>query len=67
MQYLKNIRVNYAFTFIKNFAVTQGIWMFFLATRGMSLLQIGLLEGIFHVTSLLMETPTGIVVDLWGT
>jgi len=66
MQYQKNIRVNYAFTFIKNFAVTQGIWMLFLAARGMSLLQIGLLEGIFHVTSLLMETPTGVVADLWG-
>ncbi len=66
MNYQKNIRVNYAFTFIKNFAVTQGIWMLYLAAHGMTLLQIGLLEGIFHVTSLLMETPTGVVADLWG-
>ena len=66
MKYQKNIRVNYAFTFIKNFGVTQGIWMLFLAARGMTLLQIGLLEGIFHVTSLLMETPTGAVADLFG-
>ena len=31
-----------------------------------SLLQLGLLEGIFHLTSFLMEVPTGAVADIWG-
>ena len=66
MQYNKNIKVNYAFTFIRNFSVTQGIWMLYLAAQGMSLLEIGLLEGIFHITSLIMETPTGVVADIFG-
>jgi MFS family permease len=40
--------------------------MIYLASRGFSLLQLGILEGIFHVTSFLMEVPTGAVADLWG-
>ncbi len=66
MKYIKNIKVNYAFTFIRNFSVTQGIWMLYLASRGLSLLEIGLLEGIFHTASLIMETPTGAVADIFG-
>ena len=31
-----------------------------------SLLQLGMLEGIFHLTSFLMEVPTGAVADIWG-
>jgi MFS family permease len=40
--------------------------MIFLSIKGFSLVQIGLLEGIYHVTGFLMEVPTGIVADLWG-
>ncbi len=40
--------------------------MIYLASRGFSLLQLGILEGTFHVTSFLMEVPTGAVADLWG-
>ncbi len=66
MNYYKNIIVNYVFTFVKNIDMTNGIWMLYLASKGLSLFEIGLLEGIFHVTSLLMETPTGAVADLFG-
>ncbi len=40
--------------------------MIYLAGKGMSLMQLGLLESIFHVTSFLMEIPTGVVADLFG-
>lgn len=49
-----------------SFDLTQGFWMIFLATKGMSLVQLGILEGVFHVTSLLMETPTGAIADIFG-
>lgn len=49
-----------------SFDLTRGFWMIFLATKGMSLVQLGILEGAFHVTSLLMETPTGAIADLFG-
>ncbi|MGE5495591.1 MAG: MFS transporter [Burkholderiales bacterium] len=66
MNYYKNIAVNYVFTFFKSIDVTNGIWMLYLASKGLSLFEIGLLEGIFHVTSLVMETPTGAVADIFG-
>ncbi len=40
--------------------------MIYLAAKGMSLTQLGLLEGIFHVTGLLMEIPTGALADILG-
>ena len=40
--------------------------MLYLAFRGMTLFQIGLIESVFHVTSLLMEVPTGIIADRFG-
>ena len=61
-----NIKINYVFTFAKNMNLTQGIWMLYLASRGLSLFEIGTLEAIFHVTSFLMETPTGALADLFG-
>src|SRR6056297_360482 len=62
----KNVYKNYIFTFINNFNVTSGIWMLFLASRGLSLFQIGIMESIFHITSFTMEIPTGMVADLYG-
>lgn len=63
---IKNIKVNYIFLLAKFLGSTQGIWMIYLASKGYSLFQIGLLEGIFHVTSFIMETPTGAIADLFG-
>ncbi|KYH34038.1 major facilitator superfamily protein [Clostridium tepidiprofundi DSM 19306] len=62
----KNIVKNYVFIFFSRLDLTQGIWMIYLATKGMSLLQLGILEGVFHVTSLLMEVPTGVIADIYG-
>lgn len=66
MTYYKNIVVNYVFTFFKSIDVTNGIWMLYLASKGLSLFEIGLLEGIFHLTSFVMETPTGAIADIFG-
>ena len=66
MKLKNNIIKNYIYVFASSAAVTDAIWMLFLAYRGMSLLQIGILESIFHINSLLMELPTGIVADRFG-
>ncbi len=47
-------------------SITRGFWMIYLASKGMSLVQLGILEGMFHVTSFVMETPTGAIADLFG-
>lgn len=61
-----NIKRNYPFTLIQNIDLTRGIWMIYLASKGMSLTQLGILETIFHITSFCMEVPTGAVADLYG-
>lgn len=61
-----NIRKNYLFILTKSLDLTRGIWMIYLAIKGMSLYQLGLLEGVFHVTSFMMEVPTGLVADIYG-
>jgi len=62
----KNINKNYIYTLFQNIDLTRGIWMIYLAGKGMSLTQLGLLETIFHITSFLMEVPTGAVADIFG-
>lgn len=61
-----NIVKNYIFIFLSRLDLTQGIWMIYLSTKGMSLTKLGVLEGIFHLVSFSMEVPTGVVADLWG-
>lgn len=62
----RNIRKNYLFTFLQNMDFTRGIWMLFLASNGMSLTQLGLLETIYHLASFSMEVPTGVIADVFG-
>lgn len=62
----KNIKRNYIFIVLQNMDLTRGIWMLYLASKGMSLTQLGLLETIFHITSFSMEVPTGAVADIFG-
>ena len=66
MEYKKNIRLDYIHTFLRNLNFTHGIWLLFLAFKGFSLFQIGIFETVFHVTSLTMEVPTGMIADLFG-
>lgn len=41
-------------------------WVAILAARGYSLAQIGLAETVFHITSILLEIPSGVFADLFG-
>lgn len=66
MRYTRNIGLAYAFSFSLSLSFTHGLWMIYLADKGFSLMQLGLLEAIFHSTSFLMEVPTGSVADIWG-
>lgn len=66
MQLKKNIKREYIYTLFQNIDLTRGIWMIYLAGKGMNLTQLGLLETIFHITSFFMEVPTGAVADIFG-
>ncbi|HYE82302.1 MAG TPA: MFS transporter [Clostridia bacterium] len=66
IQLKKNIKRNYIYTLLQNIDLTRGIWMIYLAGKGMSLTQLGLLETVFHITSFFMEVPTGAIADIFG-
>jgi len=66
LKYKKNITLEYLHTFLRNVNLSNGIWLLFLAFKGFSLFQIGMVETVFHLTSLTMEVPTGIIADLYG-
>jgi len=44
----------------------SAIWVLYLAFRGMSLIEIGILESIYHITGLILEIPSGAIADLYG-
>lgn len=62
----KNIKNDYLYRFLSSFDITSAIWVLYLGYKGMNLAEIGLLEGIFHVTGFLSEIPTGVLADLFG-
>lgn len=64
--YKENINRNYLFEFFVSLNFTQIIWMTYFAYKGLTLVEIGLAESIFHMSSLMMEIPTGAIADLYG-
>ena len=66
MQKIKNqIMKLYLSSVTGNLSLT-GAWVAILAARGYSLAQIGLAETVFHITSILLEIPSGVFADLFG-
>jgi len=64
--YRRNIILEYFHMFFRNTNFTHGIWAAFLIIRGYSLIDVGVFEMIFHITSLTMEVPTGVIGDIYG-
>ncbi len=67
MKYKKNIKLDYLHTLVRNINFTQGFWLLFLlVVKDFSLFEVGILEMVFHLTSLTMEVPTGVIADVFG-
>jgi len=62
----RNIPLDYISIFIERLNMQSLIWVLYLAYCGMNLGQIGILEGIYHVTSMIFEIPSGAIADLLG-
>ena len=60
--YKRNISLLAGLEFTSYFGITS-FWILFFIQNGLSLLKIGLLESIFHGTSLLCEIPSGMLAD----
>ena len=66
-RYARNIPIYYLFQFATGFLIWVPVWIIFLQDeRGLSLTQVGLMEGVFWISMMLFEVPTGAVADRWG-
>ncbi|MCM1499063.1 MAG: MFS transporter [Clostridium sp.] len=61
----KQISGLYASSILGNLSLT-GAWVAILAARGYSLAEIGFVETVFHITSLVFEIPSGVLADAFG-
>lgn len=61
----KQISRLYLSSVLGNLSLT-GAWVAILAARGYSLVEIGIAETVFHITSLLFEIPSGVLADVFG-
>lgn len=55
----------YTSSVLGNLSLT-GAWVAILAARGYSLVEIGIAETVFHITSLIFEIPSGVFADVFG-
>lgn len=55
----------YSSSILGNLSLT-GAWVAILAARGYSLIEIGIAETVFHITSLIFEIPSGVLADVFG-
>lgn len=61
----KQLSKLYATSILGNLSLT-GAWVAILASRGYSLVEIGIAETIFHMVSLVFEIPSGVLADVFG-
>lgn len=62
MKIKKQLWRAYAYSFLAYCGITQ-LWVIYLSQLGLSLVQVGLCESIFHVASFLCEVPSGVLAD----
>ncbi len=61
----KQLSKIYASSVLGNLSLT-GAWVAILASRGYSLVEIGIAETVFHIVSLIFEIPSGVLADVFG-
>ncbi|MCY3922025.1 MAG: MFS transporter [Chloroflexi bacterium] len=65
--YARNIPLYYLFQFVRGFHFWLPIWFIFLQSQhGLSYVQIGLMEVLFGIATILAEIPTGAIADRFG-
>lgn len=62
----KQINRLYMVTTVGYFQIAGASWVALLALRGFSIIEIGILESIFHIVSFCFEIPSGVVSDVFG-
>ncbi|MGE5530268.1 MAG: MFS transporter [Patescibacteria group bacterium] len=58
--------LGYVYMFLFSFRFSDAFWVIYLRSRGLSFAMVGVLETVFHLSSLLGEVPTGWIADHFG-
>lgn len=61
----RNLTLSYGYAACAFFGINT-LWVIFLQQQGLSLVEIGLCESVFHLTSFLSEVPSGVIADRFG-
>src|SRR5438128_9421306 len=64
--YRGNIWRLFAVQALLGFILWVPVWVIFLQGKGLSLTQVGLLEGVAWTITAFLEVPTGAIADRWG-
>lgn len=64
--YKKQLRKLYALNFLGNISIAGAAWVLLLVSCGYSIIEVGLLETVFHLVSLTAEIPSGVFADVFG-
>ena len=62
----KQIHKLYALNFLGNISIAGAAWVLLLVSCGYSVIEVGLLETVFHLVSLTAEIPSGVFADVFG-
>ena len=60
--YQRNISLSLWLQVFANFGIAT-LWILYLTQQGMSMVEIGLLESVRQLTSLIFEVPSGVLTD----
>ncbi len=65
--FARNIPIYYSFQFVRGFHFWLPIWFLFLQSQhGLSYVQIGFMEVLFGIATIMAEVPTGAIADRFG-
>lgn len=65
--FARNIPLYYLFQFVRGFHFWLPIWFIFLQSQhGLSYIQIGMMEVLFGIATIVAEVPTGAIADRFG-
>lgn len=62
----KNIYINYFYLSLSSLNFSSAIWVVYMISKGMNLLQVGIAEALLHITMFITEIPTGLLADIIG-
>lgn len=60
------LHVYSAFFVLSGFVLNRGVFLLFLAEKGMSVTEIALYQALFNIVTVVLELPTGLIGDFFG-